>query len=247
MYWRIRRESRFARRIAPRDLVRPRKLALLLGVRDHTMLSYPRLASLYGLAEEIERCGIPGAYVECGVARGGSAGVVGTALARPGRELWLFDSWEGLPEPTEADVSYLDQPGEEGMAKTSQGDAEELLFERLCLDRNRVHLVEGWFQDTIPPRLPQIAPIALLHLDNDWYESTDFCLRHLYDLVSPGGYVVIDDYEYWRGCKLAVDTFLAEQGEPVELVHVGDISVYWRKPQPPQPVEGEAPSRLASA
>jgi O-methyltransferase len=211
------------------------------------MLSYPRLASLYDLAERIQSGGIPGSYVECGVARGGSAGVVGKAVEGFWRELWLFDSWEGLPEPADVDLSYLGQPGEEGMARTSQSEAEELLFKRLHLHRSRVHLVRGWFRDTIPPRLAQISPIALLHLDNDWFESTDFCLRHLYGFVSPGGYVVVDDYEYWRGCKMAVDAFLSEQDEPVQLVHVGDISVYWRKPEAAQPVAGETPSRLASA
>ncbi|HUP59862.1 MAG TPA: TylF/MycF/NovP-related O-methyltransferase [Thermoanaerobaculia bacterium] len=94
----------------------------------------------------------------------------------------------------------------------------------------RVEIRKGWFQDTLPSAKHEIGSIAVLRLDGDWYESTRVCLDNLYDLVAPGGYVIIDDYNYWEGCKRAVDEFLAARGLGVALVAVGDSAVWWEVP-----------------
>ncbi len=95
------------------------------------------------------------------------------------------------------------------------------------LDSARVHMVKGWFTDTIP--ISEVGAIALLHLDCDLYESVKFCLEHLYDNVIEGGYIVIDDYGYWSGCKAAVDEFIKYRNLKVELIRVDSQGVYFYK------------------
>jgi predicted O-methyltransferase YrrM len=214
----LRRTVRFVQRIPPWDYLNGKARAAI-SLRPYTYLSYDRLASLYDLA----RAAPEGAIVECGVWRGGSSAMM--LLADPSREAWLFDSWEGLPEPGPRDVAPGGKRREKGANYAEQGTVERLLFKELGRSRDRVHLVRGWFEETLPATRAQIGPIALLHLDGDWYESTKVALEHLYDLVLPGGHVVADDYFHWRGCKEAIDEFLTE---PVEMTRV-DVAVHWIK------------------
>ena len=128
-----------------------------------------------------------------------------------GRCFWFFDSWEGVPSPTALDVSTTGISGEAGLFKGSEAIAEGLLFGGFGASRLRTHLVKGWFNQTLPKTSSEIGRIALLHVDCDYYEPVKFCLEVLYPLVSPGGAVVIDDYDDWQGCRLAVDEFLTSQ------------------------------------
>jgi O-methyltransferase len=225
---RARREWRFVSRVPLRDLAKPQQLARAHRVRNYSMLDYPRLGKLYELARDVEVRGVPGSFVECGVARGGAAGLVATALSGS-REIWLFDSWQGVPKPSAIDISEGGKPGLEGMAAVSEDEARHVLFHALKLDPARFRLVKGWFEETIPEHRAELGPIALLHLDVDWYESYRFCLEQLYDLVSPGGYVIADDYAYWKGCRAAVDEFVAAADPPIELRRAG-VAVHFRKP-----------------
>ena len=77
---------------------------------------------------------------------------------------------------------------------------------------------------------PAIGPIAILRLDGDWYASTKICLEHLYDQVVSGGFVIVDDYGTYEGCRKAVDEFLAARGLHVFLSHVDPDCRYWIKP-----------------
>ena len=86
----------------------------------------------------------------------------------------------------------------------------------------------GWFRDTLPG-LP-VGAIALLHVDADWYQSVREVLEHLFARVAPGGFVVLDDYGYWQGCRRAWEEYRAEHGLRVELTWVGSNAVYFRKP-----------------
>lgn len=170
--------------------------------------------------------------VECGVWNGGSAGI--TAVAAGGsRDVWLFDSWEGLPEPGDIDTSVTGIRREKGWDLGSIDNVERLFFHKLGIDQSRVHVVKGWFEETLPLHRRKVGAIALLHLDGDWYASIKRCLEELYDQVSPGGYVAIDDYGYWKGCKRAVDEFISEQGLEVDLIAVEGGSLYFAKPDMP--------------
>jgi O-methyltransferase len=215
---RLRKQIRFIQSIPAADYPSGKARAAL-RVRPFTLLSYERLAALWDAA----RAAPSGAFVECGVWSGGASGMM--LLADPRREAWLFDSWEGLPEPGPQDVAVQGHVREKGWNFAEQSRVEHLLFEKLRMHRERIHLIPGWFDDTLPTTRPTIGPIAVLHLDADWYESTKVCLEQLYDLVVPGGVVAVDDYFHWRGCAQAVDEFL---GESIEMRRVGDAA-HWRK------------------
>jgi len=210
-------------------LVKTHKAKLILDVRPYALMTYPRLAKMYEITTHLEREKIDGSFVECGVCNGGSAGIIAkVAEHNPNRHTWLFDSWEGLPEPTEDDITFTGIVGQKGIALGSEERVKELIFKKLELNNNKVHLVKGWFNDTIPLRKKKIGKIALLHLDCDWYESVKFCLEELYDSVVKGGFIVIDDYGYWKGCKKAVDEFVEARNLKIELVRI-DVSVYFQK------------------
>lgn len=222
----------------------PRRFRLFSLVRPFTMMSNARLRSLEDVALRVERNGIPGAFVECGVWRGGAAAIMAHVTKRAGtrRKIWLFDSFEGLPEPTTLDgtkaYEYAGQraggdlvPIERCVAPL---DDVRKVMRRLAIADEDLVIRQGWFQDTLPAARAEIGPVALLRLDGDWYESTRVCLQMLYDSVVPGGYIVLDDYDYWEGCRRAVDEFLAERGIVTALEPIGRAGVpdgrYFVKP-----------------
>jgi hypothetical protein len=202
------------------------------GVRLHrrllsdgyTMISSRRGRALYRLATELDADGVAGAFVDCGVWNGGSTILL--SAAAPGREVWAFDSFEGLPEP-----GPLDGPESQDWTGECLG-AEETLREgfRRFAHPERLHVVRGWFDQTFPEAVDQVGPIALLHADGDWYESVKLTLETFYDRIVPGGYVVIDDYGHWEGALRATDEFRSERGIDAELVAVDYAGRYWRKP-----------------
>ena len=123
------------------------------------------------------------------------------------RELWIFDTFEGLPAPTPDDPDYVVALSREGECRGEYQDVVNLLSELGVLEN--AHLVKGLFQETLPAMdLPQIS---VLHLDGDWYESTKVCLEYLYDRVSPGGIIQIDDYGHWAGARKALHEFFEER------------------------------------
>jgi O-methyltransferase len=206
------------------------RLRLFLIVKPYTLLSYRRLSLLHRAMRTLRRESVGGDIVELGVCNGGSAGLLGTFLREdPHRQLWLFDSWEGMPEATGYDISCKGEIGQKGTTIGQLERVEEVLFDRLSLDEDRIHLVRGWFEDTVPLHEGEIDEVALLHIDCDWYESVRYCLGKFYDRVSEGGFVVIDDYGYWQGCRVAVDEFFAERGIRPELVRTDHTGVYFRK------------------
>ncbi|HEV8339031.1 MAG TPA: TylF/MycF/NovP-related O-methyltransferase [bacterium] len=213
-----------------------RKMRVIVTVKPYTMMSYAKLSALYDLAWSLERHGVPGSFVQCGVLNGGSAGLIAsTARDNILRHLWLFDSWEGLPDPSEFDVARSGQPGRKGMFHGSLERVKEVLFERLGAPGERVHLEKGWFAETVPQAKPSIGEIALLNLDCSLYESYKLCLEELYDAVVSDGIVWIDDYAVWEGCKRAVDEFLESKKLSVNLQRVREVAqrydaVWFRKP-----------------
>jgi hypothetical protein len=156
--------------------------------------------------------------VECGCAKGGSAALMALTLQRHGsrRQLWLFDTFEGLPAPTSDDPDYE-------IAKSFTGEfvgtlqEVEFFFKQHQL-LARVQFVKGLFQDTLPAA--DITKIALLHIDGDWYESVKVCLENFYDKVTPGGIIQFDDYGYWKGARKAVDEFIAKRGIRMPLQRI---------------------------
>jgi O-methyltransferase len=204
--------------------------AIVARVAPCTMTSVERRASLLGAVDHIVRHRIEGDIVECGVWRGGSMMAVALALLARGdasRHLYLYDTFEGMSEPTEADRSLSGEPARQQLDRTARDkplwavasleDVQANLWST-GYPRERIHFVKGKVEDTIPATLP--ARIALLRLDTDWYESTRHELQHLYPLLSRHGLLIIDDYGHWQGARRAVDEFFAASEHPVFLHRV---------------------------
>lgn len=232
-------------------------LAAIPVVRQYTMLSPARLTTLYRQAVHCETTGVDGAFVECGVWKGGAVGMMALANLRHGstrRPLHLFDAFQEICEPDAEmdgprvveegrrlagrDVAatgrlvpvkgIYDSFGGPGTIAACRGLLEGVIG--YPASDTRYH--EGWFQHTVPGAASEIGPIAILRLDGDLYHSVKVCLEHLYDRVSRRGFVVIDDYHQYEGCTRAVDEFRAARGIRAFLHHA-DYTMrphaYWVK------------------
>jgi hypothetical protein len=165
--------------------------------------------------------------VECGVWKGGSVMLMARALLRHNdgrRDIHLFDTFEGMTEPTSHDVSY---DGEVASATYVRVNERLIAVGLEDVKRNvlgvgydpaRIHFVKGRVEETIPRYAP--PRIALLRLDTDWYESTKHELVHLFPRVSPGGVVIIDDYGHWSGAQRAVDEYIRDYRIPILLTRI---------------------------
>ena len=196
----------------------------------HTMTGVPRLQALIDAVRYCERRGVPGAFAECGVWRGGSVLAMILTLQELGvddREIHLFDTFEGMTRPTELDTSPVDTPAlETWEAAQERGtraweylfeDFDEQMVRDLVLGSGypaqRLHFVRGRVEETLPAAAPE--QIALLRLDTDWYESTRHELVHLFPRVAPGGVLIVDDYGHWEGCARAVDEYFGGEHPPL--------------------------------
>jgi hypothetical protein len=201
------------------DYARRVKAHWRLRQEGYTMILSSRARNLLELAEKVEANGIPGAIVDTGVWNGGSTMLM--SMAAPSRQVWAFDSFEGLPEPVEADgarskLHVGDCLGSEDMLRNGFEDLGHV---------DRLHVVKGWFEDTFPTVAEEIGPVALLHVDSDWYEPVKLTLETFYPQISDGGFVAVDDYRFWPGTRKAVDEFRGGQGisTPLERSH------FWTK------------------
>jgi hypothetical protein len=223
-------------------------------IQKHTMLTYPRMVSLYNQAVFCEQNGIDGAFVECGVWKGGAVGLMALANLKHGikrRNLYLFDAFDDICEPDasidgERAVRELEMLGYNAAtsgrlspirgiydALGGHGTIEEckkLLGDTINYPGDNIYFVKGWFQDTLPLVSTKMEPIAILRLDGDWYASTKVCLEHLCHRVVSGGFVIIDDYGHYEGCKRAVDEFLGNRGVRSFLHYVDYSARYWIAP-----------------
>ncbi len=217
-------------------------------IQNHTMLPYSRLLSLYEQAVFCESVGLPGDFAECGVWKGGAVGLMALANLTHGksrRHLHLFDSFEGIPEPDETvdgakAVAESRQigGGTKGRLISVEGfyrsagtleDNRNLLERVIGYDPEYIHYHEGWFQDSLPREAHEVKEIAILRLDGDWYASTRVCLEHLYHKVVSGGFVIVDDYGCYEGCKKAVEEFMERENINAFLHRIDSTCRYWIK------------------
>lgn len=189
----------------------------------------------YHLAKEAGK--LPGCFVECGV--GAGAQIMAMELAGTGKQIWAFDSFEGIPlaginddqQPGIGKITHdVNMPIEKRL--TSSGitshSVENVLhnFVKNGIDLRNIEIVKGWFQNTLPKAKTGI--IALLRLDGDLYESTLVCLEYLEPLVVSGGVIIIDDYAL-PGCKMAVNDYFCNNMPAVTEVEGGGGVVYFKK------------------
>lgn len=192
-------------------------------VQPYTMTSMERVYAVCAAARYIAQAGIAGAVVECGVWRGGSMMAVARTLQRMGdveRELFLFDTFRGMPEPGLFDVSIKGKRATEAWSAyrhINEGSSWccasiEEVRSNLALTEypsHRLHFVEGVVEETVPGCVPE--QIALLRLDTDWYSSTRHEMEHLFPRLVRGGVLIVDDYGHWEGARRAVDEYLSER------------------------------------
>jgi len=203
---------------------------LLESCRRYSMVSVERMYALFKAVHYIEGANVEGDIVECGVWRGGSMMMVASTLLslnRPDRDLYLFDTFEGLPRPDEqADVDiwgnraidgWLPNSINEESSHWAEADEEEVRRNLYStgFPHEHLHFIKGMVERTIPDQAPE--KIALLRLDTDWYQSTKHELDHLFDRVSSGGVLIIDDYGHFKGARKAVDEFLERRGISILL------------------------------
>lgn len=222
------------------------KLLLFWKVCGHAQQNYASLSMAYDLTALVENNKLTGAIVECGAWRGGCAAVMAVVAdrAESNRKIWLFDSFEGMPAATKEDVgedakllSRGVMSGDLSSVGTNMASIDEvrtLLFKKLRLKEENITIVKGWFQDTLPLYRDRIGAIAILRIDGDWYESTKVSLESLYDKVVNEGYIIIDDYGFFPGCRKAVDEFLDHRCLKVQFNQIDYSRVYFKKIEGPR-------------
>jgi hypothetical protein len=206
--------------------------------RAISMLPLLRLDNLQACVVDVVARGVPGDLIEAGVWRGGATifmrGVL-KALEVADRNVWVADSFEGLPEP-DPEKFPLESRTHRGPVMTKAFDhftasLEDVKrnFEAYGLLDDRVKFLKGWFKDTLPAA--PITKLAILRVDGDYYESTMDALVNLYPKLSVGGYAVIDDYgeDSWTYCRNAVDEFRTAHNIDDDIIPVDSKCVYWQR------------------
>jgi hypothetical protein len=198
------------------------------------------VARLLAVVDAVRYCTtreVPGAFVECGVWRGGSVLAMVLTLQELGvsdRDIHLYDTFEGMTEPTEYDVNRYEPPALQTWHDAQQNDqrawpeffgthlfneeAVRTLILGTGYPSERVNFCRGKVEDTLPREAP--ADVAMLRLDTDWYESTRHELVHLFPRLVNGGVLVIDDYGHWEGARRAVDEYFATEHPPLLLSRI---------------------------
>jgi O-methyltransferase len=197
--------------------------------RAHTMVGRKRLDQLQAAIETVLREGVPGDLIETGVWRGGSVILMRGVLAayrEPERRVWVADSFRGLPPPDgKWQIDARSRLHQINFLAVSRAQVERN-FQAYGLLDERVRFLEGWFEDTLPTA--PIERLAVLRLDGDLYRSTISVLETLYDRVSPGGFIIVDDYAL-PPCKAAITDFRAARGIAAPIETIDWSGVFWRK------------------
>jgi hypothetical protein len=202
----------------------PEAVSIIRRVRAFTMTPPERLFAVIQASRYVSDAGIRGAMVEAGVWRGGSMMAAAYSLASvgdTGRDLYLYDTYQGMTEPGAIDVDVRGNKAAERLSATKRTKSSEMWGYSPIEDVRRnllstgyppdqLHFVAGRVEETIPREMPE--QIALLRLDTDWYGSTKHELEHLYPRVVSGGVVIFDDYGHWQGARAAVDEYIAANG-----------------------------------
>jgi O-methyltransferase len=204
--------------------------------RAYTLIHVERMYSLYKAVQYVVKKGIPGDFVECGVWKGGASMMMAMTLKQLGvtdRQIYLYDTYEGMTKPTDEDKSVI--PGKGSVLdiwqKYQAKDHNEWCYGPLegvqeamrstGYPEHKITFVKGMVEDTIPGTKP--SKIALLRLDTDFYTSTKHEMEHLFPLLEKDGVLILDDYNYWAGARQAVDEYFAAH-DITMLLHRDDES-----------------------
>jgi O-methyltransferase len=212
-------------------------------VKPYTMTSAERIYGLIEAVKYITKYDIEGDIVECGVWKGGSMMTIAETLKYVNdtkRTLYLYDTFSGMPAPTEADKDFNNADAGKRLHDEKDDKENSVIWAYSALpevnaamkltgyNENLVKYIEGKVEDTIPKTIPE--KIALLRLDTDWYESTKHELEHLFPRLSKNGVLIIDDYGFWKGSRKAVDEYFAKLKLPILLNRMDDTGRICIKP-----------------
>ena len=195
-----------------------------------TMIGLRRLENLQHCVVDALANGVPGDLIETGAWRGGATIFMRGILKAYGvtdRTVWVADSFQGLPKPS-GDYE-ADRGDRHWVSSTLVVPLDEVKanFARYGLLDDQVRFLVGWFSETLPAA--PVDKLAVMRLDGDMYESTSVALESLYPKLSPGGYVIIDDWGAVRGCRLAVEDFRARHDVRDAIQEIDWAGVYWQK------------------
>lgn len=225
----------------PQDFT-PFSRALWDKVAPYTMTTQERVVNLEYAVRYLVSAGIRGDIVECGVGAGGSmmaAAYTLLALGDTQRRIFLYDTYRGMAEPTDEDISVLGKPAKRKYERKMKDGACTWhnyplpdVQRNLALTRypsDRLLFVEGYVQDTLPGN--DSSAIALLRLDTNLYESTKAECEYLFPKLAGGGVLLVDDYFRWLGQRKAIDEYLASHGIHMLFVRLDDHSALGIKPR----------------
>jgi O-methyltransferase len=198
------------------------KIQTISKVLPYTMTSKARLSALCDAVHYVVKNQIPGDIVECGVWKGGSMMAVAhtlLSLEDRTRDLYLFDTFDGMTEPGKNDIAVTGETAAELLGKGDKEKSEVWCYAAIDQVRSAIHdtgyptdrtfLIKGRVEDTVPSQAPQ--EISILRLDTDWYESTRHEMIHLFPRIAIGGVLIIDDYGWWEGARQAIDEYIEEK------------------------------------
>ena len=226
----------------------PETVATIKAVRPFTMTTVQRIEAVVSATRHVVEHQIPGAFVESGVWMGGSLMAAARTLVELGdtdRDLYLYDTFEGLPEPGEHDGFVgSDEPIDQVYAAVNAASGGRAFLDapvdvvranvaRTGYPPERIHTIPGLVEDTIPDTAPD--QIAFLRLDTDWYSSTKVEMETLFPRLEPNGILILDDYGYLEGARKAVDEYLADYPYPVFLHRIDSSGRIAVKPHEVQP------------
>ena len=199
------------------------------AVRPYTLTNVLRINALVTAVQYVVQNGIDGAFVECGVWKGGSSMAMALTLQKLGmenREIYLYDTFTGMSAPTAIDVAIDEAVANRLFEENKESDSASGWWSspvnevrenlsRTGYREDKLHFVEGKVEDTIPGTIPE--EIALLRLDTDWYESTRHEMMHLFPRLKKGGVLIVDDYGHWLGARKAVDEYIRDNNVRILL------------------------------
>jgi len=196
------------------------------------MIGKARMSQIRAAVFQVVNNNVPGDLVETGVWRGGACiymRAILKALDVRDRIVWAADSFEGLPPADPARYPADADDKHHGFFQLVVSLEEvQANFAKYGLLDDQVRFLPGWFKDTLPAA--PIGKIAVLRLDGDMYESTMDALTPLYDKVSPGGVVIVDDYGAVPACRQAIDDYRRAHHIEAPITRIDGLGVYWIKP-----------------
>ena len=210
---------RYSKIILSKLTSKERKLISCIQSYNLTYLSDSKLASIANTCRTIEDANLSGIFIEAGCARGGSS-ILLASLKNNERQLYIYDVFGMIPPPTKEDTPDVHnryQTIVEGKSIGIGGEKyygyEENLYEivqsnlenfKINCKEQSVSLVKGLVQETM--KINQ--PVALAHIDVDWYDPVMTCLEQIFPNLIVGGSMILDDYHCWGGCRKATDKYL---------------------------------------